>query len=211
VSSTFVEGLAVTNALDFMHGATREYLYSKKREQSAYTQAAQYCFALLDQNQEQQRLLYASMKGYSGNIALCLLEMHGVDLNQPCALLPAEKARALAWDVAMAINLKSAGRSCAGIVNTAFLMLNIHVPMSASVFMDELLIACEDLGPVTTKNLLYSPWERYSDISPFIGLALKESLSRKGDVVEVLKSLIGVRNLPRAHARLEFDELLPYC
>lgn len=210
MSSTSVEGLAMTNALDFMHGATKAYFYSKKRKQSAYTKAAQYCFALRDQNQDQKRLLYASMKGYSGNIALCLLEIHGFDLNQPSASWGAEKARALAWDVAMAINLKSVERSCAGIVNTAFLTLDIHVPMSAAVFIDELLIACQALGSVATKNLLYNTWERYSDISPLIGSALKKSLSRQGDVIEVLSSIIGEKNLAKAYTRLEFEELLPF-
>jgi hypothetical protein len=210
VSATFVDGLAMTSPVDFMHGATAEYLYSKKRKQSQYERTVQYCLSLSDANLIEQRQLYASLKGYSGNIALCLLEMHGFDLSQPPAYWNPEKARSLARDVAMAINLKSAERSCAGIVYTAFLKLDIHVPMTVPAFMDELLIACQDLGPVATKNLLYSPWERYSDISPAMCLALKKSLYRQGEVVEVLISIIGEQNLAKAYARLEFNELLPF-
>ena len=194
---------------NFINPVVHDYLHNKKKNLHAYKACKAYCLGL-SQDEQSRENLYNEVTDYLGHFSLFLIERHGFDLWKPPASLSHQVISEYARDVAMALNIKKVERSCSGIVSVAYLLLDIYCPESSQSFMDELVQASENAGPAALKNLLFSPWEKYSDLSRLTAQSIKSSLCKKGELVNVLESLVGQENLKKCHKRLGFDELLPF-
>lgn len=209
MTDRFSERFRAHEAFNFINPVVHDYLRNKKKNLNAYKACKAYCLGI-SQDENTRARLYGDVTDYLGHFSLYLIEQHGFDLQNPPEAVTHSMISEYARDVALALNTHKVERSCSGVVSVAYLLLDIYCPDSSQRFMDELLDACVNAGPAALKNLLFSPWERYSDLSPLTGQSIKLSLERKGDLVNVLEDLIGKDNLRKCHKRLGFDVLLTF-